>query len=237
MGDVSKIALDFVDQVSDLDDESEVRELLLRYGRNFGFDYLIVAELPVRGMPQVHLSNWPREYFDYYCKYLYHDDPLARHARRTTEPFVWSEVQWDQSKGSPAQRVMDQTREAGLSDGFVVPILGARGDQSVIGLSGRRPVLNGPDRHAMHLMCVYAHHAIRSLRQDGSRACAREATEIERTVLAHRFLARDCSMMSALLGLSKVAIERVVTDVYRRFGATDVLQAACKARLAGVIDL
>ncbi len=237
MGDVSKIALDFVDQVSDLGDEFEVRELLLQFGRTFGFDYLIVSELPERGLPNVHLCNWPREYFDYYCKYLYRDDPLARHARRTTEPFVWSDVHWDRCKGSPAQRVMDQSTEFGLADGFVVPILGANGDQSAIGLAGSQARLEDSDRRALHLMCVYTHHAIRSIRQDGSRTCARELTAIERTVLTSRLLTRDYGMMSEVLGLSKMAIESVAAGVCRAFGVPDALQAACKARLAGAIDL
>ena len=119
---VAATALDFIEEVADLLDEAEIRDRLLLHAQKLGFSNMIVLDLPEPGQRlQVHLCNWPSDFYRRYFSHYYADDPLARHARGTTEPFVWSDVLWDGSRGSREQRVIDAAGEYGLEDGFILP--------------------------------------------------------------------------------------------------------------------
>jgi len=125
-GKLLQSALEFIDKVDAASGLDEIRLLLLRSARQFGFHSLIVCDVPVAGGPlDVHLCECPPGFFErYMARGYYAHDPLARHASQTTEPFLWSEVQWDHSRGSAEQLVMDEAAGAGLEEGFVVPIVG-----------------------------------------------------------------------------------------------------------------
>jgi LuxR family quorum sensing-dependent transcriptional regulator len=235
--EMARVALEFVDQVAGLDDETAVRDLLLRHSRALGFDNLIVAELAQPGEPlEVHLCTWPQGFFDLYRSQLYRDDPLARHARATTEPFVWSDAAWDRSRGSPEQRVMDEAAAFGLEDGFVVPVIGVDGDQSVVGLAGRRGALEDHERRALHLMCVYAHHTIRHRRMVGARPASPVAlSPVQQDCLAHLFMGRGAGAIGSRLGLPAAGVRRACRDAARILRVTNPVEAAVKAALLGEI--
>lgn len=159
---LGSIALDFVEEVTSARDDAAVSELLLGHCRKLGFEYLIICDLPMPGQSfKVQLCNWPPLLYARYSEHLYAHDPIARHAARHTEPFVWSDVHWDRSRNSPEQRVIDEVAEFGIEDGFVLPVVGINGEQSCLGLAGRRIKLCERDRGALHLMCLYVHHVVR----------------------------------------------------------------------------
>src|SRR5262245_3847606 len=136
-------ALDFIDATSGVNDSAQIRKALLGAIKKFGLRSFIVCDLPQPGQDlAIHLCDFPEGFIDHYVSHEHHaSDPLARHARQTTEPFLWSEVQWDRTRGSAAQHVMDVRAAYGLYEGFVVSIVGVHGEHSAIGLSGPRLTL------------------------------------------------------------------------------------------------
>ena len=236
MHNTAEIALDFVDQVIELDDDATVCDLLLKHARGLGFQDVAVCELPFSGRPMRLVCTWPAGFCKLYLTSLYQDDPLARHACETTEPFVWSQVSWDRSRGSRAQRVLDEAAAVGLEDGFIVPVIGVDGDQSALGLAGPRIQLNATDRHGLHLMCIFAHYAIWRRR---SAVCGKRLdgrlSQAQQDALKYAMFGR---LQDRAWEPSRFAA-REVGEIHRsacaRFGAGSVTEAGCIAFLRGEI--
>jgi LuxR family quorum sensing-dependent transcriptional regulator len=230
----TKVALEFIEQVVDLDDDAAVCDLLLARARDLGFENMVVCDLPASGRPAKFVATWPTAFRERYLAALYRDDPLARHARGTAEPFAWSEATWDRTPRSREQRVIEEAAEFGLEDGFVVPVIGIGADQSAIGLSGRRIRLDAGDRRGLHMMSIFAHYAIWR-RRDAIRRMSppHSLTEPQREALRyavfgnqnyfpHRFSAGEMCEISH--------------SVCARFGARNIMEAGCLAFMRGELN-
>ncbi len=240
-GKLLQSALEFIDKVDAASGLDEIRLLLLRSARQFGFHSLIVCDVPVAGGPlDVHLCECPPGFFErYMARGYYAHDPLARHASQTTEPFLWSEVQWDHSRGSAEQLVMDEAAGAGLEEGFVVPIVGLDGAQSGIGLSGPRTSLSPDERGALHLMSIYAHHAVRKAARPAgiARGCGSHITDLERECLTRTLLGETAPDIGDRLGLSQREVDIAQRVAARRLGVGTTIEAAAMAILCRDISL
>lgn len=235
---LARIALDFVDEVTSVAGVTTAQDLLLEHTRGLGFDHLIVCDLPVPGQSfEAHLCNWPAAFFQHFCRSLVNHAPIMKHASRTTEPFVWSEVQWDRSRGSPEQRVMDEAAAAGLEDGFVVPVVGVKGDQSCLGLSGRPATLEDPDKRALHLMCLYAHHAARKRRTARARGESgnHSLSALQRDCLQYAFMGHNADAISERLPLSAGEVRSLSRRAANALGVFHPLEAAVRAAVLGEI--
>lgn len=155
-------ALDAVERVLDARDKQSLIGEITRAFAPFGFDGFAIARLPDKPTSagiEVQLTSWPADWVTRYLKAGYCGiDPVVRHARRTTEPFLWSEAEWDPQSEPRALRMMDDAREFGLSDGFAVPILATGGNLDVVSLSGSATALTTEVRHAIRLIAIYARH-------------------------------------------------------------------------------
>lgn len=233
----SKAALDFVDQVVDLYDHDDVCDLLLSCVRGFGFDHMALCDLPSSGRPAKLVATWPDAFRERYHGTLYRDDPLARHARGTVEPFAWSEATWDHSRGSREQRVMEEAAAYELEDGFVVPVVGIGGDQSVIGLAGRRMRLDAGDRNGLHLMCVFAHYAI-SRRRDavGRMQVAEGLTAAQQDALRYAVFGQHPNSDRGSSRFSPSELCEISHTARTRYGARNTLEAGCIAFMRGEIS-
>lgn len=231
----TKIALEFVEQVIDLEDDGAVCDLLLQHARRLGFAEMAVCELPFVGRPLKLVCTWPDEFRQHYLEFFYQSDPLARHARGTTEPFVWSQVNWDRSHGSPEQRVLDEAARVGLEDGFVVPVIGVDGDQSAVGLAGPRIRLDADDRRGLHLMSVFAHYAVSRRRAAVSEKLSSatlpptEQEALKQFVFGDRCRSWETSRFSAR------EISEICHSARARFGARSLIEAGCIAFFRGEI--
>ena len=228
------VALDFTDEVAQAHSSAEVQELLLAYARNWGFEYLMVCEIPAPGQPlNFKVCNWPKEFLQEWLRDLYRHDPLLRHAAQTTEPFSWSEVEWDRSRGSPEQRVMDAAAAHGLKDGFIVPIVGLDGEQSLVGLAGDRTMMLDQERRALHMMCLYAHHAIDAIRKPPKPLIRKS---VLRDCLAYAFIGQNADVIAERTSLSADEVRAAWRWAQDALGAEGPVEAAVKAAVVGAIN-
>ena len=236
---IARVALDFVDDIASTSDVEAIRELLLDHSRKLGFDRLIVCELPVAGQSfQAYVCNWESGFFDRFRREMVKHGPIMKHASQTTEPFVWLDVEWDRSRHSPEQRVMDEAADAGMEAGFVVPVVGVKGDQSCLGLSGRAMALQDDERRALHLMCLFAHHAARQPRTEESAAACTGAglTDAERDCLSYAFMGYDADGISERTVLSAGEVRALSRQAARWLGIESPAEAAVQAALLGKIQ-
>jgi N-acyl-L-homoserine lactone synthetase len=164
---IEQAALDLLDRLSAARDRAHAVDLLRRAIAPFGFTSLVMSDLPsprVTTNPEVYALDAPPGWYQHYVEGgHYAHDPVARRARQTTRPFVWSEAAREADDGPAAARVMREASDFGLEDGFTVPIMEIGGGQSVLSLGGPQRAMEACDRHALHIMCVYTHHAVRRL--------------------------------------------------------------------------
>lgn len=231
---VARIALDFVEEVSTARSAAEVQSLLLSYAQSRGFEYLMICDLPVPGQTfSIIACNWPRAWLEAFSTGLYRHSPIVRHAGQTTEPFSWSDVEWDRSRGSPERRVMDLAAAHGLKDGFVVPVIGTDGEQSCVGLAGSRTALQDQERRALHLMCLYAHHAMRTTKK--RRIRHRIPGPKSRDCLSYALLGLDAEAIADRTSLSSAQVRAIQRDAEKMLGASGPVESAVKAAMLGAI--
>lgn len=235
-GSLASIALDFVDDIASAPDEPTVRDLLLRHCARLGFEFVIVCDLPLPGQSfAVQSCNWPQALLERYCDRLHVNDPIARHAGSRIEPFVWSEVSWDRSSGSPEQRVIDEAAAFGLHDGFVVPVVGVEGEQSCLSLAGRRACLTESDRRALHLMCLYSHYEIRRRHEPEAALPIPALSETVRDCLCYALMGHEAHAIAGRTRLSAEEIRSACREAASALRVAGTREAAVRAAVLGAI--
>ncbi|WP_162596131.1 autoinducer binding domain-containing protein [Methylobacterium sp. 17Sr1-1] len=163
---IGQVTLDLVHAVKAAHSTAEIAAILIRAGGIFGYEHFAIAGLPRstgETLPDLLLMHWPAEWAARYVAqgYIRHD-PVAAHVRRTTTPFLWSEVAIEHG-AVLARRIMDEARAFGLGDGFCVPIHDVDGTESVASFGAPRMDLSEEARAGLHLLGIYAHLAARRL--------------------------------------------------------------------------
>lgn len=157
-----EIALDFVDQILDARDGQSLTALLRAALHPLGCRWFLIAPVPEpvagKGLTP-RLLDWPPGWHSRYVEAGYYGvDPIARHARRTTTPFLWSEARWDRDHDPAASQMMADAKTYGMSDGIVFPIIAANGNQEVVSFAQRGGRLRDDACNALQLIAIYAHH-------------------------------------------------------------------------------
>lgn len=161
---------DTIDRLKKADSTGGVVQILSDAIQKHGFESFLIADLPPQGSAFerfIILNSWPANWFEHYVKKRYYDvDPVAVHARNTTDPFYWSEaVEQAPRRRSPlAAQVMAEAADNGLKDGMVVPIVGSVGDQSCVTMGGTRRDHDPRSRNALTLLSMFAVHKAREIR-------------------------------------------------------------------------
>ncbi|MET7248402.1 autoinducer binding domain-containing protein [Methylobacterium sp. EM32] len=164
---IGQVTLDLVQAMKAAHSTAEVVAILTRAGGIFGYEHFAIAGLPQttgETLPdRLLLMHWPAEWAERYVArdYVRHD-PVVAHVRRTTAPFLWSEVAIEHG-AVLARRIMDEARTFGLGDGFCVPIHDVDGTESVASFGAPRMDLSEEAGAGLHLLGIYAHLASRRL--------------------------------------------------------------------------
>ena len=167
MGKRAAEAFAFIEGASMVRKMRHLERLLLASIEPYGFSGCIIGQLtrPARGAHfATALFGWPHDWYRRYLSEGYvKRDPVARHLKATSEPFLWSEVDWDPDRDPEGRRIMEEAREFGLEDGFVVPIPGIDWELNGVSMAGRPRPLDPSDRQILQLISIYAHHRARFL--------------------------------------------------------------------------
>jgi len=142
---------------------------------------IFIADLPSRRetlAPLIRLRGWNEQWIEYYNEQGYvHIDPIARLLREKAMPYIWSEECSLRCLTSDERKVMDEAKDAGLVNGFTVPIHGPRMRTTCVSFSTDGRPLERAERHSLHFMAVLAHHRLDELtcRDSSSTATADSA--------------------------------------------------------------
>jgi DNA-binding CsgD family transcriptional regulator len=193
-----------------------------------GGEYLAVVFLPRPGerIEDVCMA-WkvPPEWRALYSREnFFQRDPVVRHSRRTILPFDWKTAPYDRETEPQWAEVMDRATDFGVHKGVVVPIPSPSGMIGGVWVAG--PHFDEREIHIpiLHSLALHVFHRLEQLM---GRRLHRESrlTEREREILSWVSEGKTAWEIGCILSLSQRTIEWHVSQVCKKLGATNRLQA------------
>lgn len=234
-------ANEYLHHASRLSSADEIMLALQGLLNDSGIAYHCLSFLPsaTQSFQEVTLaSRFPAGFIEHYTEQDYIKvDPSIRHVRTALFPFRWhKEAPFDPERDPRAVQAVRACREAGLSDGIVIPVNSRRlGRLGQIWFGGAEFHLADNEWPALHLAAQYAFDRIMQI--DGSIVGnANPLSEREREVLtlAANFLTTD--QIAERLNISERTVRWHVGNSIRKLDAINRTQAVSLARRHGFIE-
>lgn len=224
-------AFAFVEAIARVDTAADLVHEMERALSRFGFEYFVISSIPrsaASARNGILIHQLPEQWYELYNRknFLRHD-PVFRHARRTVQPFLWSEAPHDGADADLSHEVMDLARGFRMEQGFCLPIHGIEGVDACISLSGRDVDVSARVRPALHLMALYAFEHGRRLSNARPEAVPLSPREIEVLELSARGL--SVGAIAKKLGISERTVTAHVTNACEKLGAGNKTQAVAEA--------
>jgi LuxR family quorum sensing-dependent transcriptional regulator len=230
---IEQVTFDSIDKLTKCGTKAQVVEELSKIGALFGYQNFCIGELPRPGMrPEdcLILSGWPEAWLRHYIEHnLIYQDPVIRKVRQETLPFLWSEAHYiSDDKG--AIRVMQDAKEFGLAEGLAVPIYRHDGFQAVVTF-GTSHANDTDQKHkaALHLLGMYAHNSIVSIREPRKKPLRRRLAPREVECLKWTAAGKSTWDISEILGLSERTVRQYIDSASAKLGAVNRPQAVAEA--------
>lgn len=231
----------FAERCSAAQTVDDVRRLFLREVEALGFPYVACASHvdPLRPPPEaVIILHYPRPWVEHFSTHgLAKRDPVFMTARRQLLPFQWSDRAFRKGLDADQLAILDQAAEAGLCDGFTIPL------HSPGALPASCSLVFGPDgvdplnvRNA-HWCAVYAHEAARRLLRDEPSNLRPRLSPREREALEHVARGKGDYAIGVLLGIQETTAHNTVQRAMRKLGVATRVQAVIRAMADGEIFL
>lgn len=207
----------------------------------FGLRHLLIARLPrtdERLWPRsVLYDGWPAEWSAHYTtSNHFSHDPCVMQCRISGKPFLWSEL--SRSRMSAKQlRVMEEATEFAMLDGVCIPVYEPRKAPAVITVAGDRIALGKNDLPVLEMVSVHAFRAVQQLRGAADEPAQKKLTNRERDILAWTAAGKSAEDVGCILSISKLTVERHLSNIREKLDATNSTHAAIKAILRGDIHL
>lgn len=173
----------------------------------------------------------------YSSEHLDRIDPVFEVASHRTTPFWWREPSFLDGLKRPQRRMLSEGGEAGIKDGYTIPI---RGPGALPASCSLIPDSGGADPihyTLAHAMAVFAHERARQLLAASIVNDTPKLTARERECLALVARGKSDWVISCLLGVSEGAVNRTVERAKKRLGVATRTQAVVRALQAGEISL
>lgn len=209
-----------------------------------GFDrsvYSFLTRHPSIGYEAGHgiAFNYPEDWLNHYLHNKYQKiDPVPRHAFETSRPFAWDELMTSGNLSAPAQKVMNEAKEAKLFNGVGIPLRGVNGELAGLGIASSS---GGIEIDALLLSKLQAiayqfHNAytesIKKLEMDANLTLSAKEKEV-----LHWFAeGKSLSETGEIMCLSEDTIRYYLTKLYRKLDANQRTFAVLKAIRYGLIN-
>jgi LuxR family transcriptional regulator, quorum-sensing system regulator BjaR1 len=240
VADYGRDALDFVDRLKGLKSVAATIDAMEKTFNQFGFETLILTGLPnpeQRFEQVVMAKRWPAEWFKIYTSKQYIQvDPVARHCRRSVNPFEWAEATFDAEHEPRAAEVMRRAMDFRMTRGFIVPIHGLSGYEACVSVGGTDLDLSPRSKPALHLMALYGFDRVRHLlvpkQSAGTRLTARE-----QEVLTWSAAGKSAWEIGEILNIRQRTVEEHLANARSKLGAVNRTHAVAIAMREGIIKL
>ena len=234
---------EFVERVSQLDDHDlicdEIELELLRYGLTS------VTIMKIPGPTELFadsilLNTRPREYTEHYENENYlAKDPVVLELSRTMDAYSWGDVRQSQVLSRKQNHIIDEGREFGATDGFMVPIHSLSGELSIFSTCGEDPDLSKSARAALEILGMYGFEALKRtrLKQRHQAPAYQPLTQREREVMQWVAVGKTDDEIAEILSVATTTITFHLQNTRRKLNACNRTYAVVKAIQFGEITI
>ena len=230
------LALDYVDRIESVDDQSDLMAMFFAALSEFGFTSFLITGLPHKTTAfsdHTILNGWPNAWYARYAERQYYNvDAVAIQGRQSVDPFYWSAVVPKPDSKAISAQIMSEAGECGLKDGLLVPIYGANGDQSCITMAGKDIDRRHRAKQSLHLMSMFTHHQAIRLHELGKRKTTSTANRLtlrERECLQWAARGKTDWETSRILQISNNTVSVHIAKATKKMTATNRTEAVAKA--------
>jgi DNA-binding CsgD family transcriptional regulator len=217
-----------------------VANAFLKEVGELGFSHVACASHVDPLMPPpgaVMILNYPQTWLDHFSASKYaRRDPVFLAAREQLLPFRWSDGRFRAGLADDQVRILAEAGEAGLKDGFSIPIHSPGALPAscslVIGADGVDPL----DFSAAQWLAVCAHEAVRRLSLHRDQTHVRLSRR-EKECLELVARGKDDWSIGMLMGVSERTAHNTVMRAMRRYGVATRIQAVVRAMRQGEIRI
>jgi LuxR family transcriptional regulator, quorum-sensing system regulator BjaR1 len=229
-------AFDYIDRIESVDDSNSLMAMFFAALSEFGFTSFLVTSLPHKTAAfseHTILNGWPNAWYQRYseCQY-YNVDAVAIQGRQSVDPFYWSDAVPKPDNAAISARIMNEAGECGLTDGLLVPIYSANGDQSCITMAGKNIDRRHRAKQSLHLMSMFTHHKAISLYDHGKRTCIGNEIRLtlrERECLQWTARGKTDWETSCILQISHNTVSVHIAKATKKLMASNRTEAVAKA--------
>ncbi|WP_041795329.1 helix-turn-helix transcriptional regulator [Pararhodospirillum photometricum] len=228
---------------------SELTHVLTTTMERLGFRHACYHVVRLEGgtvrLPYV-LHNYGDAWADHYFKEGYLDiDPILKASPGQTLPFHWSSRLDPEALNRDQRRMFDEAHDAGIHDGYSIPILGPHQDLAAVTVI---PDATGPEGHALieaqkhliHVMAIYFDRHARSPLVNAKLSSPRQKTLLsprEHEVLRWTAHGKTSSETADILGVSAKSVEFHLENAKRKLGTYSKTHAVVKALTLGLVRM
>jgi LuxR family quorum sensing-dependent transcriptional regulator len=236
-------ALDFVERLRKVTDFDDICRAVMAELQWFGFTCVTSWTLPGPGgdpRDGVVFNNRPAEYIDHYVEKNYvASDPVIAELRRNLDPFSWSDIRSSRNLKKFEMDIMDEAREFGARDGFLIPIFTLSGSVSVFSACGLEPDLSQRARSALEMIGIYSHHALRRalVRRQREETLHTPLTPREREIMQWVAMGKTDEEIADILSLTTRTVTYHVENAKQKLDAYRRTYAVVQAIRTGEVTL
>jgi LuxR family transcriptional regulator, quorum-sensing system regulator BjaR1 len=230
------LAFDYVDRIENVVDPSDLMGMFSDALSEFGFTSFLVTRLPHQTAAFAQhtiLNGWPEAWYRRYSeKQYYNVDAVAINGRQSVDPFYWSDVVPKPDNKAISLQIMNEAGECGLTDGLLVPIYGANGEQSCITMAGKDIDRRSRTKQALHLMAMFTHHQAIKLHERGKCKAVSSAMHLtlrERECLQWAARGKTDWETSRILSISNNTVSAHIAKATKKLTAANRTEAVAKA--------
>lgn len=240
---IRQTSFDIIHRLKAADTHAAIYTELKWAGSVFGYDTFLLGGLPNSThqnlLDCIMVSGWPVPWAERYQNKRYlHRDPVIRHIRATTDPFLWREAA--ELQPPDGKIVMDEARSFGLQEGLCVPFHELDGSEAGVSFGGAQIRLSEDERAGLHLVAIYAMSKAKALGQKkrGALRDPEERSLTEREVECLRWAAHGKTAWetSVILQISARTVEQHLANAARRLNVVGRVHSVAEAMRRGIID-
>lgn len=242
--DYGKRALDFVQAIQQLTNYDQISRRIIDELEWFGFSCVTSLSVPGPGKELkecIQLNTRPTQYVDRYVEKNYvFEDPAITELRYTTTPYSWGDIRKRRLLKKSEKAIMDEGREFGARDGFLVPIVTASGEVSIFCPCGLEPNLSPRARAAIEIIGIYSHHALRRALRDKMREEAprhQPLTRREREIMHWVAAGKTDDEIGEILNIGATTVATHIENAKHKLDAIRRTYAVVQALRLGEIAL
>ena len=230
---LERMTFEFIETVSSVEDLTQLSNEVGSFLKNVGGEFFIGGQIVFPGgalRPQTLFANYQHDWFQFYRDHhLILEDPAMHHLRRAERPFTWSWMIKTFDLTASEMVVMNEPRNFGLSEGFVIPIYGPQG--AIAGFTVSGEFFNpGPSEAAAIQMIINAayNHALH-LTQLFETAVPSKLTKRQRECLNWAQHGKSNQDIAILLGISVDTVKDHIDAAKKVFGVRSRVEAVMAA--------